>query len=218
MIQEEIDKDAKADVEASPVVGDKPLDVESMERHAAEAKKVEDLGSRAAGEVQKAFAGKNIAELGSIVDKFVAQAKDSGVDEKQARAALKEQLGLYHDTYKQAGLDAQAAEIDSFARSLENAGEVSSKQGKALAEMIDSGTFASMEDFNAALDRRMKAVDNKIPGTEVNVLIAKAGERFKAEEDAMKAAQAEESKKGLGATESDIDDMLGAFGEDKKVS
>ena len=211
-------------------VGAKPVDIEgaSVDEEADDmidnlevrpdhlpGTKVDDLGSRAAAEVQKAFSGKNLAELGSIVDKFVSQAKDAGVDEAQARAALKKQLGLFHDTYKEAGLDAQAAEIDSFARSLENANEVSSDQGKALAEMIDSGMFADMGEFNAALDKRMKGADNKIPGTEVNVLIAKAADHFKAEEDAINATQTES---GINASESDIDDMLGGFDEIEKAS
>ncbi len=145
----------------------------------------------------------------------MAQAKDEGVDEARARAALIEQLGQFHDSYREAGLDAQAAEIDSFARSLENAGEVSSEQGKVLAEMIDSGMFADMGEFNAALDKRMKGAGNQIPGTEVNLLIARATEHFKAEEEAIKAKQTET---GIDASDEDIDDLLGGFGEEKKAS
>lgn len=189
----------------------KNIDAGEKSQDAMAAKKVADLGAKAASEVQQAFAGKRIEELGSIVGKFVEQAKGQGVDEAQARAMLKEQLGLFHDTYKEAGLDVQAAEIDAFARSIENPGEISSDAGKAFADMIDSGAFASFEDFSVALKERIKS----IPGTEVNLLQAKLQERLKAEEDAIKAQQKET---GLDASDEDIDDLLGGFGEQKKAS
>lgn len=180
---------------------DKPTDA------AAEAMKVADLGGEAARKVQLAFEKGDMKGLDAIAKDFVAKAAEHGTSEDDAKAVLREQLKAYHDTYFEAGLKEKAAEIDSFSRSLESKGDVSTEAGKQFLAKLEAGGFGSIEDAINALDgikNAAKGEDEEKMNAEFNVLYAKINEKF------LGSDKSGEHKLDMG--EDDIDDVLSALG------
>lgn len=223
MIEEELAK------KEAPKTGEKPLEVTAegaiMEgenddvddafdaitaekaQDSKDAMKIADLGGDAARRIQLAFEKGDAKAVDAVAKDFLAKAEGLGADATQAKAALREQLKAYHDTYFEAGLKEKAAEIDSFSRSLESSSEVSTDAGKAFVARLDAGGFASIEQAINALDgikNEAKGVNEEQMNAEFNVLYAKINEKF------LGSNKSGEHKIDLG--DDDIDDVLSALG------
>lgn len=223
MIQEEIDKSPRSSEDGEQPLAvtpegkvvseiDQAFDAMTTKEaaEAREAMQVADLGGKAAQEIQLAFEHKDKSSLSSrldtIVRGFVAKATEQGADESAARAALREQLKAYHDTYQELGKKEKAAEIDAFARLIESASSVSTEAGKAFLKKLEGGAFGSLEAAINALDgikNAAKGGEEEKLNAEFNVLYGKINEKFL-------TGAANEQK--LDASDDDIDSALGALG------
>ncbi len=179
----------------------------SESAEATSARKIADLGAAYSRRIQLAFEKGGAKDVDAIAREYVAAATAAGGTEDQAKAVLREQIKGYHDTYLAAGLDAKAAELDAFGRSLESASEVKTQAGKEFLAKLDAGGFPSIVEANEALDRiakGAKGAEADALNAEFNVLFGKAQEWFSAKHDRRDS--------GIDMKEEDIDDVLSALG------